>query len=119
MSETIHRQHTNARMSKIVSHAGLVYLCGQTSSGCDIDDARGQTREVLARVDALLAEAGTDRSHLLSATIHLRDMVDFTAMNEVWEAWVPAGCAPARTTVEARLAAPALRVEMTLVAAGK
>ena len=119
MSETIHRHQINARMSKIVSHAGLVYLCGQTSSGCEIEDATGQTREVPARVDALLGQAGSDRPRILAATIHLRDMVDLAAMNAVCEAWQPAGCSPARTTVEARLTSPALRAEVTVVAAGK
>lgn len=118
MSNDIHRHHANARMSKIVRHAGLVFLCGQTASGTPIEDAAGQTREVLSRIDALLAEAGTERSRLLSATIHLRDMADFAAMNAAWEAWVPAGQAPARTTVQAALASPALRVEITVVAAG-
>lgn len=117
MSPPIDRHHTSARMSKIVCHAGLVFLCGQTSSGCTITDVAGQTREVLARVDGLLAEAGTERSRLLSVTIHLKDIEDFAAMNAVWDAWVPAGTAPARTTVEAHLAAPDLRVEMTVVAA--
>jgi len=114
----IHRHHTGPRMSKIVRHAGVVYLCGQTSSGHPASDATAQTHEVLARVDALLKEAGTDRSRMLAATIHLRDIADFAAMNAVWEAWVPAGCAPARTTVEAKLAAPDLRVEITVIAAG-
>lgn len=113
----IERKHVNARMSKIVRHGSVVYLCGQTSSGAGIADIAGQTAEVLARIDALLAEAGTDRSRLLAASIHLKDIADFAGMNSVWEAWVPAGCAPARTTVEARLAAPELLVEITAVAA--
>jgi enamine deaminase RidA (YjgF/YER057c/UK114 family) len=95
----------------------VVYLCGQTASGTAIADTAGQTREILARIDALLAEAGTDRSRMLAATIHLADMGDFTAMNAAWEAWLPAGAAPARTTVQALLAAPELRVEITVVAA--
>lgn len=113
----IERMHVSARMSKIVRHGDVVYLCGQTASGSGIADIAGQTAEALARIGALLAEAGTDRSRLLAATIHLKDIGDFAAMNSVWEAWVPAGCAPARTTVEARLAAPELLVEITAVAA--
>ncbi len=113
----IERKHVNARMSKIVRHGDVVYLCGQTASGAGIPDIAGQTAEVLARIDALLAEAGSNRSRLLAANIHLKDVADFAAMNAVWEAWVPAGCAPARTTVEARLAAPELLVEITAVAA--
>lgn len=113
----IERRHTNARMSKIVRHAGVVYLCGQTSSGSPASSAAEQTKEVLARIDALLAEAGSGRDRLLAATVYLRDIADFAAMNEVWEAWLPAGAAPARTTVEARLAVPGLLVEITVMAA--
>jgi enamine deaminase RidA (YjgF/YER057c/UK114 family) len=117
MSTAIERKHTNARMSKIVRHAGAIYLCGQTSYGTDIADITGQTREVLKRIDGLLAEVGSDKSRLLSATIYLTNSGDFSALNAVWEAWMPAGCAPARTTVEAGIAAPGLLVEITVVAA--
>ncbi|MEO9102766.1 MAG: RidA family protein [Burkholderiales bacterium] len=113
----IKRSHTTARMSKIVVCGELVFLCGQTSSGSDAADAAGQTAEILRRVDALLAEAGCDRSRMLSALIHLKTMDDFAAMNAVWDAWLPASAAPARTTVEARLASPNLLVEITVVAA--
>ena len=68
----IERQHVTARMSRIVRHAGVVYLCGQTASGTTIADAAGQTREVLARIDALLGEADTDKSRLLTATVRNR-----------------------------------------------
>ncbi|HJV50653.1 MAG TPA: RidA family protein [Noviherbaspirillum sp.] len=117
MTSSIDRQHTGPRMSKIVRHAGLVYLCGQTSSDSEVTDIAGQTAEVISRIDALLAEAGTDKSRLLSVLIHLKSINDFAAMNAVWEGWVAKGTAPARTTVEARLASPALLVEMTVVAA--
>lgn len=113
----IERKHVGSRMSKIVRHGDVIYLCGQTASGTAIADAAGQTREILARIDALLAEAGTDRSRLLAATVHLADMGDFAAMNAAWEAWLPAGTAPARTTVQASLAAAGLRVEITVIAA--
>ncbi|MEN2673282.1 RidA family protein [Herbaspirillum huttiense] len=116
---SIERKHTNARMSKIVQYGGLVYLCGQTANGgphAEADIAT-QTGEVLARIDALLKEAGTGRERILSTTIYLRDIADFAAMNAVWDAWVPAGTAPARTTLEARLGASNLLVEMTVVAA--
>ncbi len=116
MQEDIVRQHTNARMSKIVQAQGLIYLCGQTASGSDIADIGGQTRETLSRVDRLLAEAGASRDRILSATIHLRSIDDFDAMNTEWEAWVPKGAAPARTTVEAKLASPHLLFEITVVA---
>ncbi|WP_345792323.1 RidA family protein [Thauera sp. JM12B12] len=104
-------------MSKIVRHNGVIYLCGQTSSGKSLDDVSGQMREVLARIDALLEQVGSDRSKLLATTIHLKNMGDFQAMNDVWEAWIPEGCAPARTTVEARLASDDLLVELTVIAA--
>lgn len=111
------RTHSTARMSKIVCHGDLVYLCGQTSSGSDTSDIAGQTSEVLSHIDALLKEAGSDKSKVLTALIHLRSMGDFSAMNAVWDAWVPAGSAPARTTVQAALAADELLVEITVVAA--
>jgi enamine deaminase RidA (YjgF/YER057c/UK114 family) len=119
MSTDIQRHHTNARMSKIVRHNGLVYLCGQTASGSAsaTADITTQTHETLARIDALLAEAGTDRTRILSAVIHLPVMSDFAAMNAVWESWVEPGTAPARTTVEAKLASASLLVEITVVAA--
>lgn len=116
---SIERQHTNARMSKIVKYGGLVYLCGQTANGSASAEAdiTAQTHEVLSRIDALLAEAGSQRDRILSTTIYLRDIADFGAMNAVWDAWIPAGTAPARTTLEARLGASSLLVEMTVVAA--
>jgi len=118
---TIQRTHSNARISKIVRHGGLVYLCGQTTKGSASADAgiAEQTAEVLARVDALLAEAGSDRSRILTTTIYLRDIAaDFAGMNAVWEAWLAdrKAIAPARTTVQATLATASLRVEMTVVA---
>ncbi|MDH4050925.1 MAG: RidA family protein [Rubrivivax sp.] len=117
MTSAIERLHAGPRMSKIVRHCGVIYLCGQTSSGTEASDAAEQTRVVLSRVNDLLAQAGSTRERVLSATVYLRDMADFKVMNEVWEAWLPAGAAPARTTVEARLAAPELKVEITVVAA--
>ena len=117
MTERIHRLRTAPRMSKIVRYAGLLFLSGQTSSGTPIADIGGQTREVLRRIDELLAESGSDKSRLLSATIYLRTMDDFDGMNAEWDAWAPDGAAPARATVEARLASPQLLVEITVTAA--
>ena len=115
----IDRLHIGARMSKIVRHAGTVYLCGQTANGGPAAEAdvRTQTHEVLSRIDGLLAEAGSDRSRLLTVLIHLRDITDFAAMNEVWESWIVPGTAPARTTVQGHLASDSLLVEMTVTAA--
>ncbi len=117
MTQDIQRYHSNARMSKIVRHGGLVFLCGQTASGSTLTSIEDQTREVLRRIDALLAEAGSGRSRLLSATVYLKHMEDFAAMNATWEAWVPSGAAPARTTVQANMASPDLLIEITVVAA--
>lgn len=116
----IERKHTNARMSKIVRHGHLVFLCGQTAGGSAnaSADITAQTHEALSRVDALLAEAGSDRTRILSATIYLRNINDFSPMNAVWESWVAPGTAPARTTVEARLASTSLLVEVTVIALG-
>lgn len=117
MTHAIERHHSNARMSKIVQHGGLIFLCGQTSSGTALVSIHEQTTEVLRRIDALLAEVGSDRGHLLSVTVYLKNIEDFSAMNGVWEAWVPSGAAPARTTVQANLASPSLLIEVTVTAA--
>jgi enamine deaminase RidA (YjgF/YER057c/UK114 family) len=117
MSHPIERRHTTARMSKSVCHNGVAYLCGQTSNGSPATDVTNQNREVLSRVDALLAELGSSRLRLLAAVIYLKSIDDFAAMNAVWEEWIPEGSAPARTTVEARLASNSLLVEITVTAA--
>ncbi len=110
----IERIETGPRMSKIVIHNGVAYLCGQVGAGDSITE---QTRECLARVDALLARAGSSRDRILQAIVWLADMGDFDEMNAVWDAWVPAGQAPARACGEARLARPELRVEIIVTAA--
>jgi len=113
----ISRLHTSARASKIVEHNGVIYLAGQVAEDPDAD-IQEQTRSTLARVDSLLAEAGSSSAHLLSATIYLRDIDNhFAPMNEVWNAWVPDGHAPARACVEAHMARPALLVEICVTAA--
>lgn len=117
MSE-ISRMETGARMSRIVTHNKVVYLCGQVADNGDAPIGP-QTKSMLDKVDALLEQAGSSRSHMLSATIYLRDIKDFNAMNEVWDAWVPEGCAPARACVEARLAREDLLVEVSITAALK
>ena len=113
---TITRLHTQTRMSKTVIHGNTIYLCGQTSGGSEASTMAEQTQEALSRVDTLLAEVGSSKAHLLSALIHINDMADFAEMNAVWDAWLPEGCAPARTTVQAALARPELRFEVTVVA---
>lgn len=115
----INRQKTSARASMIVEHGGVVYLSGQVAEDPEAN-IQDQTRSVLARIDALLAEAGSSNENLLSATIYLRDISnDFASMNEVWNAWVPEGLAPARACVEARMARSQLLVEISIVAAAR
>jgi enamine deaminase RidA (YjgF/YER057c/UK114 family) len=111
---SIQRFNTTTRMSSVVIHNGLVFLCGQVGDGVTVAE---QTRDCLARVERLLSEHGSSRRHILQATIWLRDMADFDAMNAIWDAWVPPGHAPARACGEARLAAPELRVEIIVTAA--
>jgi enamine deaminase RidA (YjgF/YER057c/UK114 family) len=110
----IERSKTTKRMSQIVKHNGTVYLAGQVGEGATVAD---QTRDCLACVDALLTEAGTTKENLLQAIIWLDDMADFAEMNEVWDAWVPEGHAPARACGDAKLAAPKFKVEITVIAA--
>ena len=110
----IERRHTNARMSRIVTHNGTVYLCGQVGDGTSVAE---QTRDCLSRVETLLNEAGSSKAHILQATIWLAHMSDFDAMNAVWDAWVPEGQAPARACGEARLAGSDLLVEIIVTAA--
>lgn len=112
---TIERLHSGPRMSQAVIHNGLVYLAGQIGAPCE--DTAAQTRAVLDKIDALLAEAGTDKSHVLTATIWLADMSDFGAMNEIWDQWVGGANAPARATGEVKLATPDYRVEIIITAA--
>lgn len=110
----ITRMHTGNRMSKIVKHNGVAYLCGQVGDGATVAD---QTRDCLARVTALLEEAGSGPDKILQAIIWLADMSDFAEMNAVWDAWVPEGAAPARACGEAKLARPDLKVEIIITAA--
>ncbi|MFK8332982.1 RidA family protein [Pseudomonas sp. BJa5] len=112
---SITRLHSNERMSAAALFGQLVFLSGQVPTAAS--DIREQTREVLAKIDALLAEAGSDKRQLLSATVYLKDIAgDFEAMNEVWSAWLEPGHAPTRTTVQAELARPGVRVEITVTA---
>ncbi|WP_439123916.1 RidA family protein [Marivita sp.] len=110
----IERQDIGQRMSKIVKHNGTVYLCGQVGAG---DTVTEQTQDCLARVDALLKQAGSSREQMLQAIIWVADMADFAEMNAVWDAWVPEGNAPARACGEAKLARPELKVEVIVTAA--
>jgi enamine deaminase RidA (YjgF/YER057c/UK114 family) len=112
---TIRRIEPGPRMSQAVIHGDTVYLAGQV--GAPGKSIAEQTQAVLASIDLLLAEAGTDKSKLLSATIWLADMRDFSAMNAVWDAWVDPANPPARATGEAKLATPEYLVEIIVIAA--
>lgn len=113
---SIKRLETSQRMSRGVIHNGTVYFCGQVAKDYDAD-ITGQTRTTLEKLDALLESVGSDKTKLLSATIYIKNMDDFQAMNAVWDAWVPEGHAPARACVEAAMASPKLLVEISLIAA--
>ena len=112
----IKRLQPGPRMSQAVIHGQTVYLAGQVASNPAADVA-GQTRQILDTIDRLLAEAGTDKTRILTATIYLADIGTFADMNLIWDAWVSREHAPARATVEARLAAPAYKVEIQVIAA--
>lgn len=113
---TIKRLHVGPRLSEAAIHNGVVYLAGQIADDPSAD-AAGQTRQILASIDRLLAEAGSDKSQLLQVTIFIASMSDFAAMNQVWDQWVVPGATPPRATVEAKLAQPAYRVEIKVIAA--
>lgn len=113
---TIQRLNVGKRLSEIVVHNGVAYLAGEVPDD-GTKDIGGQTEEVLAKIDKLLKQVGSDKSKLLSAQIFLPDMKDFAGMNAVWEKWVLPGQTPARATVEAKLANPAYKVEIMCIAA--
>ena len=116
MSQGLRRFHVGDRMSEMTIHNGTVYLAGQIADD-GTQDIRGQTAQVLAAIDKLLAEAGTDKAHILRCQIFIKDLADFAAMNEVWEDWVAPGDAPPRATVQANLARPEWKIEMVVTAA--
>lgn len=111
---TIRRIDQGERMSQAVVHNGVCYIAGQVAEG---PDTAAQTRAILARIDELLADAGTDKSSLLSVTIWLADIADFAEMNAVWDDWVKDIAPPARATAQCGLALPAFRIEVIAVAA--
>ena len=110
----ITRSHTNQRMSQMVIHGDTIYLAGQVAAPGE--SVTAQSKGCLDQVDALLAEAGVDKTRILQCTIWLASMDDFAEMNAVWDAWVPEGHAPARACGEARLATPDYRVEFMVIA---
>lgn len=112
----INRYENNGRMSRAVVHNNTVYLCGQTHAEGDVKE---QTSAILTKIEDLLNKYGSDKMHMLSVTIYLRDIKDFADMNSVWDSWVEKGFEPARACVEARLARECLLVEMSVTAAVK
>ncbi|GAA3613220.1 RidA family protein [Gibbsiella greigii] len=112
---SIERIDAEQRWSEAVIYNGTVYY---TSVPDNLDeDATAQTANALAAVDVLLARVGSDKSRILDVTIFLADAADFAAMNAAWDAWVSAGCAPVRCTVQATLMNPKYKVEIKIIAA--
>jgi enamine deaminase RidA (YjgF/YER057c/UK114 family) len=112
----IKRYDSGKRMSQAVAHGGFVFLAGQVADDTS-QDVKGQTAQVLAKIDRLLAQAGSDKTRILTVTIWIADYTLYGAVNEIWDAWVPAGEAPARACVESKLAFPQYSVEIGLIAA--
>ena len=113
---SIQRLHVGPRLSEAAIHNGVVYLAGQVADDSSLD-ITGQTQQVLAAIDRLLAEAGSDKTLVLQATIFLKTLADFPGMNAVWDRWVVHGHTPPRATVEAKLAKPEYLVEVKIIAA--
>jgi enamine deaminase RidA (YjgF/YER057c/UK114 family) len=114
---SLKRLHPGKRMSQGVLRGNALYLAGQVADKTAGGSVAEQTAEVLAQIDALLAEAGTDKTKIMMATIYLADISTFAEMNAVWDTWVVEGETPARATVEARLVAPQYKVEIAIIAA--
>lgn len=114
---SLQRIKAGPRMSQAVIHNEVVYTAGQVAADAPGASVSEQTRNILERIEKLLAETGSDKSKLISATIWLADIADFDEMNAVWDAWVDDGAAPARACVESRLAAPKFTVEIAVIAA--
>lgn len=112
----IQRHHIGSRYAQVAIHQGVIYLAGQVASDVT-QDLKGQTRQVLSAVDALLAEHGSDKTKLLSCQIFLSDMSKIAAMNEVWDTWVVPGHTPPRATVGAELASEQKLIEIVVTAA--
>lgn len=114
--QEIERVNVEKRLSDMAVYNGVAYLAGQVPDDPSLD-MQGQTAQVLATIDSLLATAGTDKSRILMATVYVANMKEFDAMNRAWDAWVAPGNAPPRATVEARLANPDYKVEIVVTAA--
>ncbi|AKM11541.1 RidA family protein [Croceicoccus naphthovorans] len=113
----IQRISGNPRMSMATVHAGTCYLSGQVAIDNRGGPIEAQVAEILDRIDNLLAECGSDRSRMLSVQVFMADLADMAPLNEAWDAWLPAGSAPARTTIQTTLASDAYRLEIAVIAA--
>ncbi|MAH83084.1 MAG: hypothetical protein CBB68_01055 [Rhodospirillaceae bacterium TMED8] len=113
----VERKHVGDRMSKVVIHGDTVYLAGQVAINAPGKSVAQQTEDILAIIDTYLADAGTDKSKLLSANLWITDMAHFSEMNAVWDAWVVPGKTPCRACVEANLANEKYSVEIMVTAA--
>ena len=113
----IKRWHPTARMNQMVAYNGLVFTAGQVAEENAGKSVAEQTAEILRNIDSLLAEAGSDKARILMTQIFLADIGDITAMNEVWDAWIPAGNTPPRATVQAAMAHAAYKIEIVVTAA--
>lgn len=118
MNHDIQRLHVATRYSEAAIFNGVVYLAGMVPE-CEATDIRSQTADVLRQIEQRLMEAGSDKTRILRTQIYLKDITDITAMNEVWDAWVVAGSAPPRATVEAALADPSYLIEVVVTGAVK
>ncbi len=112
----LQRFETGPRMSEMTVHHGVCYLAGQVADDTSAD-IKGQTQQVLASIDKLLALAASDKTKILRAEIFLADISEFAGMNAAWDEWVPHGFTPARATLQARLANPEWKVEIVITAA--
>lgn len=112
----IKRYESGKRMSQAVVHAGFAFLAGQVADDPS-QDVKGQTKQILAKIDRLLEQVGSGKTKILSASIWLADYNSFNEMNEAWDGWVPEGEAPARACVESKLAFPQYTVEIGVIAA--
>jgi enamine deaminase RidA (YjgF/YER057c/UK114 family) len=112
----ITRYESGTRMSQAVAHGGFVFLAGQVADDTS-QDVKGQTAQILAKIERLLERVGSDKARILSASIWLASYTSYNDVNEIWDAWVPDGQAPARTCVESKLAFPQYMIEIGVIAA--
>ena len=116
MSESIKRHHPGGSLSRLVEFGNLVFVAGTTADDKSAS-CKGQTEEVLRKIDKLLAEGGSSKSRILWCNVWVNDMREKEQMDAAWQAWVDPNNKPARATVESRLGSPDTRVEIMMIAA--